>query len=610
MRILQIEAPNVGGQGDHVYRTRQPCRALGELPGVVVASGSWLSPAVPRLLASADVLVLCDVVDADLLPVIAGRRRSGRLTVYEVNDHFRALQSWNQTAYLAENLLTRSLSAQLAGRADANQFTTPELIRSFGSLNTRHAVFPNHMWQVPPLVTRPDSGTVWLGWGGSLGHRQDLAWAMPTLQRALDRHPQLKLAIMGPEELRPLFAWVPGQRLRFSPGGKIEGYYQFLRGLDIGVCPLLPTDFNRCRSDVKFLELAAHGVAAICSELPPYVNTVRDGQTGLLFATLDQLGSALDALVTDAGRRRTLAAAAHAYVREQRIERQHVSPRRAFYEGLQAAPPSDAPARPDDAWGNLAAREPSFTESAYYLLSGSELEGLLYKGLTHVRDGQPQEALRLYAEAARLAPDNHLPLLLEGAAQPDAQLALELLHEAVTLGPGSPSASLLYATRLEATGDLAGAARELARCQAICPDFGAAEARLAALAERAGRTEAAVAHHQAALAANPYFAEPALRLGLQALDRGDAAAATEIVERAVSHDGGLWSLRFLLGRAHLAAGRAQAARAELERALESAPDPVPVLAQLAQAYVGLGNVEAARMVLGELHRLSGDKQAR
>ena len=609
-----MEAPNVGGQGDHVYRTRQPCRALGELPGVTVASGSWLSPALHRLLPGADVLVVCDVVDADLLPVFARRRQQGRLTVYEVNDHFRALQSWNKTAYLAENLLTRSLSAQLAAHADANQFTVPELVRSFGALNARQAVFPNQLWEVPPprQLGNNAQAPVWLGWGGSLGHRQDLAWVMPALQSTLSRHPRVKLAIMGPEELRSLFSWVPADRFRFTPGGKVERYYEFLGELDIGLCPLLPTDFNRCRSDVKFLELAAHGVAAVCSRLPPYADTVKPSETGLLFSSLEELSAGLDQLIARPAVRAELTRAAHDYVAAERDERAHAHQRLEVYQRWQqetamaTGTQSPAPLSADElsAWEELERMPASFPRSSYRLLSGTELEGLLYTGLTRARDGRGDEALRLYRQAAGQAPGYHVPALLAGAADPDSRQGIAMLERAAELAPGSPSVSLLLATRREQSGDLEGATLELQRCRKLSPHFGAAEARLAGLAERGGQREEAMALHHAALEANPYFAEPALRLGLMNIEAGDASSALEVLGRAVEHDDGLWSLRFVRGRALLAAGQAQQARAELERALEVAPDPTPVLAQLAQAYVKLGNLEAAGMIVAELRRLA------
>jgi hypothetical protein len=633
LRILHVESPNLGGQGDHVYRTLQPCRALGELDDVWVASGSLLSPAVHPALAVADVLVVCDVVDADLLPVIAARRRAGLPTVYEINDHFRAPQPWNATAYLASNLITRGLSAQLAARADANQFTVPQLARDFAGLNPEKLVFPNQLWHVPALrAPRPPhdaAGTVWLGWGGSLGHREDLAWVMPVLQRALARHPQVGLAIMGPPALRPLFAWAPAARFRFVPGGPLERYHDFLDTLDVGICPLLPTAFNRCRSDVKFLELAAHGVAAVCSALPPYQDSVRTGDNGLTFETLDQLAAALDRLLTDADLRRTLAARAHAGVAAARREQPHAQDRLRAYRALAAeararagtpasasasattapaaaAAAATAPAAPPAtaAWPSPRDWPAPYRGSRYQPLHASDVEVLLHEGLTLAQAGRPEEAARAHREAARRAPGFHVPPLLLGSVEPDPRRALAALHEAVALAPGSPAAALLLGTRLEQSGDLPGARQALERCRSLCPELGAAEARLGALAEQAGDTAAALAHYQAATAANPYFVQPALRLALLALDRGDPAAAVAHTEAALAHDGELWTLRFVLGRAYLAAGRAEAARAELERALPDASEPGPVLAQLAKVHAARGDLDAARVVVEQLGRLA------
>ncbi len=44
--IVQIGPPEPLDRGAAVYRTIQPCRALGELPDVTVVSGSILSPAL------------------------------------------------------------------------------------------------------------------------------------------------------------------------------------------------------------------------------------------------------------------------------------------------------------------------------------------------------------------------------------------------------------------------------------------------------------------------------------------------------------------------------------------------------------------------------------
>ena len=87
--VVQVGPPESLDRGPAVHRTLQPCRALGELPDLTVVSGLSLSPALysEGLLFAADVLVLRAVADPDLLPIIAARRRQGRLTAYEIDGH-------------------------------------------------------------------------------------------------------------------------------------------------------------------------------------------------------------------------------------------------------------------------------------------------------------------------------------------------------------------------------------------------------------------------------------------------------------------------------------------------------------------------------------------
>lgn len=81
--------------------------------------------------------------------------------------------------------------------------------------------------------------------------------------------------------------------------------------LDVALAPLEETPFDSCKYFNKYLEYGSLGAAGIYSEVPPYVDAVRDGETGLLVPNRpgDWL-AAIGALVDDAGLRRRIAAAA------------------------------------------------------------------------------------------------------------------------------------------------------------------------------------------------------------------------------------------------------------------------------------------------------------
>ncbi|HEY0715537.1 MAG TPA: glycosyltransferase, partial [Polyangia bacterium] len=539
--------------------------------------------------------------------VIEARRRAGRLTVYEINDHVLAPQAWSATAYLARDPLLRSLSLQMAARSHALQFNVTELARVFGYLNPTQAVFENQLWDVPRFSPRADDGarTIWLGWGGSLGHREDLVWALPALRAALDRHPRLGLAIMGPDALRPLFDGFPANRFGFTSGGPLERYYEFLTSLDLGVCPLLPTDFNRCRSDVKFLELASRGVPAICSDLPPYAAVVH-GENGLRFTDLADLGRALDRMVDDTGLRARLARNAHATA-EARRERVRAPARHAQYEAWQRAL-GDSPAIETAATSaTKSATTGAFGGgSGYRSLSGGALETALREALVHAVAGRPRESLARLAEAERRAPGFYLPALYRGSIEPDPAAGLQALAHAQTLAPDSANVALQQGLRHEALGRDDEARAAYQRCHALLPALGVGAAQLGALAEKAGELAVSVTHFEAAIAANPHYTPPALALAQRALATGDRDRARDILETSLAHDPQFWRTHFLLGRLAGEGGKWATAESHLSRARSDVPPDhkAAVLALLAKAQLAQDRRAAAAATLTELRGLT------
>ena len=95
--------------------------------------------------------------------------------------------------------------------------------------------------------------------------------------------------------------------MEYRDSASLHNYEQFVRTLHIGLAPLQPTEFNQGRSDIKFVEYAAAGVAAICSALEPYTATVRPGVDGLLFTNLEELRVHLDSLITQPELRQRIA---------------------------------------------------------------------------------------------------------------------------------------------------------------------------------------------------------------------------------------------------------------------------------------------------------------
>jgi tetratricopeptide (TPR) repeat protein len=595
---------------ERVTRTERPCRALGELDQVAVVSGSLASPALlaSGLLDEADVLVLADVADPDLLPIVEARRRRRRLTIYEIATHLFSPPRQARTATRARDLTLRGMPPLLARHADGLQLATPALAARFGGLNARRAVFPSQLWDAPapPAPRAHAADRVVIGWGGSLAHEDDLRAVAPALRGVLERHPEVDLAVMGDPALADVFAEIPPERLRPSPPGADDDYARFLDGVDVGLAPLLPTEFNRCRDDGRYLEYAARGVLAVCSDLEPYRSAVRPGHTGFLFRDAAELETILERALVEAELRATTTTAAAREVGAARLERRHVGDRLAFYLetasqlGLSLAPSAAATAAHDA----LAALDapPAFSGSRYIALSGSAAEALLHRGLQERRAGHLDEARRCFTEARRAAPRSYFPELLLGETEEDPRLSIEALERAAELNPRSCLAPYLLGVRLGYAGATDEAAAALQRARAIAPSFGAPQERLAELAEAAGRIEEACQLYEEAALENSAYALPVSRLATRALDEGRVDKAVGLLERSLAADPDLWLTNFVVGRAYLEQRRFHQARLHLQRALEGAEDRPAVLAALAQAAVGVGDLDAAREALEEARR--------
>lgn len=95
------------------------------------------------------------------------------------------------------------------------------------------------------------------------------------------------------------------------------------RDFDIGIAPLLDTEFSRSKSPVKCLEYAARGIPVVANDAEPYRNFVKDGVTGYLIPQgRDDLWlKRLTELANDEDMRRKMGEAAREQAREWTIER-------------------------------------------------------------------------------------------------------------------------------------------------------------------------------------------------------------------------------------------------------------------------------------------------
>ncbi len=129
-----------------------------------------------------------------------------------------------------------------------------------------------------------------IGMMGTRTHDQDLLMIAPALHELWRRYPGVfELEIIGVAEKENTLEMLSGLPVRLHNPPPEEQEYPLFQlwfsssiNWDIALAPLIDTPFNRCKSDIKFLDYSAIGVAGIYSLMPPYRSSIKQRGTGLL----------------------------------------------------------------------------------------------------------------------------------------------------------------------------------------------------------------------------------------------------------------------------------------------------------------------------------------
>ena len=248
----------------------------------------WLARAVLSRQLGAN-LVLCRTLPKMALGWLERERAAFGTIRYLIDDDLAAAaeDASLPAAYRERMAAAAARQPRLLALAD-------EVVACNGQLATRlREGHGNVRVMTPPLISPlpalahfaagPSAERPWrIGFHGTRAHLADLAQIAPALEGLQRDRDDAELALMLGEHTPAGLAALPRTRCPAPlPWGKYRDY-QASRRVHIGLAPLLDTPFNRAKSFIKFLDIAAMGGVGIYSNRYPYTELVEHGVNGLL----------------------------------------------------------------------------------------------------------------------------------------------------------------------------------------------------------------------------------------------------------------------------------------------------------------------------------------
>ena len=258
-------------------------------------------------------------------------RRKGILFISEMDDHPVLWEDdYKKTAWINFRAV------------HAIQTSTPYLADYLSQYNPHVTVFANQLRRLPPPRDFDDEFkqkkpvTIFFG---ALNRDGDFIELLPILNRFANQYgDKIAFKILARKNL---FDALEAENKTFiGDMKKYEGqfvpydvYEAAIRSSDIAILPLRDNEFNRSKSDLKFIECAGSGCVVLASPVV-YSKTIEEGRTGFIYRDDREFVTKLNLLVKNKNLRRMVADNAYAYVKRERLMSQHYMERLEWYREL------------------------------------------------------------------------------------------------------------------------------------------------------------------------------------------------------------------------------------------------------------------------------------
>ena len=145
-----------------------------------------------------------------------------------------------------------------------------------------------------------------IGWiGNGPAHYENLRLLVPVLEEVARGKPGIRFQLvgsLGDERIYALFRNIDGLHAEFIDSldwGDREAIPRAIQGFDIGLMPLVDSEWNRGKCAFKAIEYMASGVPVVLSKVGENAFLVDDGENGMLAVTTEEWVAKIKLLYTN-----------------------------------------------------------------------------------------------------------------------------------------------------------------------------------------------------------------------------------------------------------------------------------------------------------------------
>jgi len=234
-------------------------------------------------------------------------RSMGKKLIYEIDDNLFDIPHIS--------FIKKGAMRSLAKYADMVIVSTPELKKRMERFNNNIQVIPNYLdsrlFKERRGIFRENTPII-VGYMGTFTHQRDFQMIKLPLMRVLQKYkPNVCCEIVGAITDTNTVRSIPSVKIRELSG--VSDYFSYWDWMckncfwDIAIAPLKYDEFTCCKSDIKYLDYSALGIAGIYSNHPAYKDTIKHRETGLLVDNnCDAWQKALEEMIKNVSLRNTI----------------------------------------------------------------------------------------------------------------------------------------------------------------------------------------------------------------------------------------------------------------------------------------------------------------